>query len=179
MKKILNREDCFLFGHIRKSQGIHGAVKIVRENDLPIELDDLKFFHLDLSDGLIPFQLEAIDELSGISLMVKFVDILKMEDTKEFQNIPVYLPLSMLPADAVPNAEEAWLGFEVKDKSLGLVGKVIGFIHFNEQSLLKLASIREGKEILIPMVEEIILSVNMQKKLITVELPEGLADLND
>jgi len=170
MKKILNREDCFLFGHIRKSQGIHGAVKIVRENDLPIELDDLKFFHLDLSDGLIPFQLEAIDELSGISLM---------EDTKEFQNIPVYLPLSMLPADAVPNAEEAWLGFEVKDKSLGLVGKVIGFIHFNEQSLLKLASIREGKEILIPMVEEIILSVNMQKKLITVELPEGLADLND
>ncbi|MEI6574554.1 MAG: hypothetical protein WCO63_00075 [Bacteroidota bacterium] len=177
MNKILNREDCFLYGHIRKALGFHGAVKIVLENDLPLQQDDIDFFFLDLEDGLIPFHVEELTGLSGLSLEVKFTDVLNIASTGGLLNIPVYLPKSFRSTEAEDeNEEDAWLGFQVKDKTLGLLGILNGFVHFREQSLLKVT--KDKNEILIPLVPEIIKKVDMQKKTILVDLPEGLVDLN-
>ena len=176
MKKVLNREDCFLLGHIRKAQGIHGAVKIQQSADHDLAFDALQFLFLDLPDGLIPFHIDTLHELSGLALEVKFTDIPDVEATRKLQNAAVYLPLALMPEAAAPSAEDAWLGFAMSDKLLGEVGKVSGFIHFNEQSLIRVD--KDGQEMLIPLVPEIILNVNMKKRLISVDLPEGLAELN-
>lgn len=178
MNKILNREDCFLYGHIRKALGFKGAVKVVREDDKALKQEDITFFFLGLEDGLVPFHVEECHETGGLSLEVKFTDVNSVEATVHLLNIPVYLSLDYLADAKAPSNldEEAFIGLKVKDEKLGLLGVVSDIVHFSHQSLLRIT--REGKEILVPVVPEIILDVDFKKKTIRVELPEGLVELN-
>jgi 16S rRNA processing protein RimM len=58
-----------------------------------------------------------------------------------------------------------------------LLGEVTNIIENPGQILLILKS-PEGKEILIPFHEDFIVSINKKKKLIEMDLPEGLTEIN-
>jgi 16S rRNA processing protein RimM len=67
------------------------------------------------------------------------------------------------------------MGFEVRDQQLGVVGKVHGFSSNGEQDLLVLK--HNGKEVLIPLIEEFVIEIDFDRGLIEMDLPEGLLDL--
>jgi len=67
------------------------------------------------------------------------------------------------------------IGSEVFLKSGGLVGVVDEIVKLPGQDLLSVN--KDGKEVLIPMVKQIIVSIDIKTKRIVVDPPEGLLDV--
>jgi 16S rRNA processing protein RimM len=67
------------------------------------------------------------------------------------------------------------MGYRVVDRTKGLLGTVSGLEEYPMQTLFRIR--REEKEILIPVHEDLILSIDPEKKEIVMELPEGIEEL--
>ena len=67
------------------------------------------------------------------------------------------------------------IGYEVEDQNKGTIGTVVGVVDLKSNPLL-IVDFNE-KEILIPLVEELIVHVDRDSKRIKVNTPEGLIDL--
>ena len=96
-----------------------------------------------------------------------------------FTNVEVYFPLKY-----VDGLEEGMLlynylvGFEIDDIHHGKLGKILDVDPSTINTLFIIE--RQGAEnLLIPAHEEFILGIDQEKRLITVELPEGLLNLEN
>ena len=88
----------------------------------------------------------------------------------------LYLPLSMLPKlEGTQFYYHEVIGFDVLDTRLGNIGKITAINDSGAQPLLK--SIKNGTEILIPLIDDFIIALDRANKTITLETPEGLVDL--
>jgi 16S rRNA processing protein RimM len=66
--------------------------------------------------------------------------------------------------------------YNVVDKTAGELGQITDLIESTEQALLQVD--HNGDEILIPFVEDFIVKIDKRKKILYLNLPEGLIDLN-
>ena len=85
----------------------------------------------------------------------------------------IYLPIDLLPEDESHTSSH--LGFLVIDESHGTVGKVIG-IQENKTQSLYIIQFHE-KEILVLIVDQIIKTIDKEKREIHIQTPSGLLDL--
>jgi 16S rRNA processing protein RimM len=69
------------------------------------------------------------------------------------------------------------IGCSVVDRSGTAIGRVTDFIFVNENDLLVVES--DGKEILIPFVQGICVGIDLRKKEIIIDPPEGLLEINE
>ncbi|MCX6271453.1 MAG: ribosome maturation factor RimM [Bacteroidetes bacterium] len=175
--KVIDRDSCFLAGQVTKCSGYQGEVVIVTRGNFPVEYTELKYVFIEIDDDLIPFFIEEIDYQGKAGLRVKFLDVPDLERAKRLVNCPVFLPNEVTSGPLKDNPlAETVTGFEVTDINLGPVGVVDHILENTNQDLLVVKS--PDGEILIPIVAEIILKIDKKKKRITVDLPEGLVNLN-
>ena len=89
----------------------------------------------------------------------------------------VYLPLDQLPKlDDDQFYFHEIIGFKVIDSVQGPIGIITGVNDASSQVLLEVE--HNDKQILIPLVDELIQQLDKQKKQIYLSIPEGLLDLN-
>jgi 16S rRNA processing protein RimM len=166
-------ENCFKLGYISKTHGLKGEVTAVIEVENILE--DATSLFLDLRGTLVPYFIEKISGTAG-KPFIKFEGIQSLEQASSLKGCSIYMLKS---ARAKLKRGEFYddeiIGFEVKDKNLGLLGEVK---EIQSQGVNKLLSIiQKGKEMLIPIQGPFITSINKSKKIILVELPEGFLDI--
>lgn len=71
------------------------------------------------------------------------------------------------------------LGFELHDKSLGLVGRVSEFSSNGQQDLLVLDTKVNLQSVEIPFIKEFVIEVDYKTKKIMTDLPKGLVQINE
>lgn len=166
--------DCYQLGEVIKTHGLKGEVSIHLDVDYPEEYQELESVFLLQNGKLVPFFIDTL-QIHGKKALAKFEDIDSIEMASELVKAEIYLPLSFLPT--LPDDGYYFhdlVGCEVKegDQSLGVVKEIID-LSGNELLFVE----QEGKELLIPMKEEIMLNVDIKSKTIEVNLPDGLLDL--
>jgi 16S rRNA processing protein RimM len=89
----------------------------------------------------------------------------------------VYIAEDDLPA-LKPNQlyQDKIIGYLTIDQNECELGQVIDLMISKEQTLLKVD--HNGDEVLIPFVEEFIIKIDKRKKILYLDLPDGLIDLN-
>lgn len=171
----MNLDSCFELGQIIKAHGLKGEIVANFSTDHPEQYSKLESVFLEINQKLVPFFIEKIN-LSTNKIIIKFEDIDTIEDTKSLLKKTLYLPLENLPE---PDEDELYyqhiIGFTVKDKNLGELGTVKDILERAGQDLLIMEY--EEKEILIPVDPTIILKTDNKKKILSVDLPEGLLEL--
>jgi 16S rRNA processing protein RimM len=170
----MRKDDCYQLGAVIKTHGLHGEVSILLDVDFPEDYQNLESVFLLQSGKLVPFFIDTIQINKGKAI-VKFEDINSIEDASILVKAELYLPITSLPT--LPEGKYYFhdlTGCEVleDDKLIGIAKEVIDL---NSNQLLSVDS--DGKEVLIPMMDEILLSVDTASKKIIVKLPEGLLDL--
>ena len=168
-------DDCFQLGHVTKPHGLKGEVSIYLDTDYPDSYSELESVFVHQQNNLIPFFIEHID-IRGDRAIIKFEGVDTEAQAAELRNLPVYLPIDMLP----PRKGKDFyfheiIGFEVVDKSAGTIGKVQSIYSSGPQDLLSV--VHDTKEILIPIHDDIISTVDRDQQRIIVDLPEGLLEL--
>ena len=86
----------------------------------------------------------------------------------------VYVPAEIL-GEAKTDSPLLWIGFNVVDTEKGSLGELVDITQTGHQWIGTI--IYDGKEVLLPMVEPLLLEVNLRNKYLRMNLPEGLLDL--
>jgi 16S rRNA processing protein RimM len=91
-------------------------------------------------------------------------------------NLQAFLPLDELPE--LENDQFYYheiIDYQVVDKNLGELGKVLTVHSMQAQDLMVMEY--KGKEVLIPVISEIVLNADKEAKILNVNLPEGLLEV--
>lgn len=172
-------DDCYQLGYIVKKHGLKGELNIFLDVDAPDDYKDLESVFVEINTNLVPFFIEHI-QIKQQKAIVRFEDVDTIERAEELIGCGLYLPLTTLPQlDGNDFYFHEIIGFTLEDRQSGKSGVVTGVNSSSHQDLL--VTEFEGKEVLIPIQDELIESLDREKKLLTMTLPNGLLDiyLND
>jgi len=172
----MQKEDCFYLGKIVKKYSFKGELLVKLDTDDPIIYTKMESVFIDKNKNLIPFFIERSSLHKSTLLRVKFEDIDSEEDAEKLLKSEIYLPLEFLP-QLTGNKfyYHEIFGFEAEDLSFGLIGIIKGVNDSTNQAILEID--RNGSEILIPLIDDFIKSVDREQKKIILEVPEGLIDI--
>ncbi len=171
----MDTSNYYYLGYIVKPIGNKGMLRVQLETDNPQYYNNLKEILVEIHDQLIPYPVKSI-HTSDSNTKVEFKNIDSPELAKLLQGCTLYLPLSHLPKlKGNQFYYHEVIGFEVSDKNHGHIGKVQTVIDQTSQAILQIDL--NGKEILIPVTDEIIKKVDRKKKQLEIDSPEGLIDI--
>ena len=172
----MQKEDCFYLGKIVKKYSFKGELLVKLDTDNPSIYTKMESVFIDKNKSLIPFFIERSSLHKSTLLRVKFEDIDSEEDADKLLKSELYLPLEFLP-QLTGNKfyYHEIFGFEAEDLSFGLIGIIKGVNDSTNQAILEID--RNGSEILIPLIDDFIKSVDREQKKIILEVPEGLIDI--
>jgi 16S rRNA processing protein RimM len=173
--KKMTKDNCFELGKITKTHGLKGEVVLWLDVDFPEDYEDLESLFLEVKGELVPFFMKSYRP-SGNRAIVQFEDIDTFEKAEELVNLQAYLSIEELPEleDDQFYYHEI-IGFKVIDKNLGALGTVQTVHSMQAQDLLVMDY--KSKEVLIPVISEIVLDANKEAKILNVNLPEGLLEV--
>lgn len=169
----MNLQNCFRIGQIVKAHGIKGEVVLEMDEDHAEEFSELESVFVEINQKLVPFFIEEI-QAHGKRAIIKFEEIESVEETRLLLKKQIFISSDQLPEEA-DFYHDAILGFLVKDKTKGEIGLVIEYIERPAQDLLLVDY--HGKEVYIPVDPSIVIKADRKKKILLVDLPDGLLDL--
>jgi 16S rRNA processing protein RimM len=173
----MRKEDCYYLGKIVRKHSYKGELVVKLDTDEPELYNDLESVFVLLNGDLIPFFIENCLLQKGDQLRVQFEDVRSEEAANTLLGAELYLPLEFLP-ELTGNKFyfHEVIGFLVEDSNFGLIGTIRAINDSTAQPVLMVES-ADGKQLLIPLVDEFIVKVDRENCKMVVNTPEGLIDL--
>lgn len=174
---MIKKEDVYKIGIFNKPHGIHGELSFTFTDDI-FDRVDCDYLICRLDGIFVPFFIEEYRFRSDSTALVKLEGIDSAEHARLFTNVEVFFPVKFV--DEPEAGELSWdffIGFRIEDVNHGDLGEVADV---DTSTVNTLFVVEQGdEELLIPAQEDFILGIDQEKKVITVELPEGLLSIDD
>jgi 16S rRNA processing protein RimM len=172
----LKKADLVSIGRVLRSQGNQGKLKLkLRERALPSFSPSRVY--LDIKGVFEEYEVEAFErDRNSHFLKLNGVDSLSRAD--ELAGLEVFVKESELPP-----LDDGWLyqchviGSRVIKQDGSDVGTVKGILPAQGENLLVVD--HEGKDIYIPLTPSICVKVDLEKREVWIDPPDGLLELNE
>lgn len=163
-------------GQLTKTSGFEGAVLVRLEKNFIDNVPEMESVFVEIDGRPVPFLLEWSEYQGAGTLKLKFDGYDTLRKVDEFKGSRVFLTRGdgEEPAENEPGILS---GYSVLNQEEMTVGTVKDVIVNPGQMLLSIES-ASGSELLIPLHEDLILKIDKRKKIITMDLPEGLMEIN-
>jgi len=172
----MQKEECFYLGKIVSKYSFKGEVLVKIDTDDPEIYENMESVFVSLGNNLVPFFLDKCRLHKSTLLRIDFEEVKTESDADRIMGSKLYLPLAMLPKLSGNKFYfHEIIDYKVIDAMHGDIGVITGVNDTTSQALFEIE--KEGKEILIPITDEIINKVDREDKTIHVSTPEGLVDL--
>jgi len=172
----MNIGDFFVLGKVVKTSGYKGSLVFFFDVDDPASYQDLEAVFVEIGGELIPFAIQSLQPKTGNTFFATLEDVSGEEAASALVGHDLLLPLSFLPKLTGNQFYfHEIIGFRVTDANKGDIGVIESVMDQGRQAIF---SIRfKGKEILVPVSDEIIQNVNRKEKRIYLDTPAGLIDI--
>ena len=171
----MTKNECFNLGYISKTVGNKGELLLIMDVDDIKRYKKLESVFVEINNQLVPFFITAI-ELRGNGAKVSFEGIETTQRAEELTRTSLYLPLSFLPPlKGKKFYYHEILGFTAIDKNHGNIGTVENVLDYPNQALFQIK--KDTTEILIPVKDDFIVSIDRTSKTIELNAPEGLIEI--
>ena len=173
---MIKKEEVFKIGQFGKPHGIKGEIAWVTNSDVLDNSED-PYIICEIDGILVPFFIEEYRYKTDTVILVKLKNVDDEKAAREFSNREVFYSLDEVDEEDLVG-EMTWdsfIGYQVIDEVQGKIGEITDVDESTINVLLQID--REGEEVLLPAVEELILSADHENKRLIVSLPEGLLDL--
>ncbi|MGM9738063.1 MAG: ribosome maturation factor RimM [Candidatus Cryptobacteroides sp.] len=157
---------------ILKSNGTEGEVLMGFRGILPEDIDTEGpvFIYI---DGLpVPFFIESFSLRGNGRALVRLVDIHNLQDAEELVGKDVFLDASEYEDEAEDSGLEGLEGWTVIDQDGKKAGTVSGYEDIPGNPCLYIDT--ENGQAMIPLNEDLILSVENESRIIRMSIPDGL-----
>ncbi len=162
-------------GQIFKPHGLKGELSFALSN-CTLNADN-NFFIFLMIDGIpVPFFVASARMKSGGAGLMMLDGVDTEEHARELSGLDIYLhPNQMVDTNEDEMAVEMLVGYTLTEELAGVIGVISSIDTTTENTLFVIET--DDDEILIPVVEDYILSIDQEKKIIEMSLPEGLLAL--
>jgi len=172
----MQKKDCFFVGKIVTKYSFKGELLVKLDTDEPELFLEMESVFVEQHKNLIPFFIEKSSLHKSELLRVKFEEVDTEADADALIGAELYLPLNFLPKLTGNRFYyHEIIGFSVNDTHFGEVGMITGVNDSTAQPLFEID--HNGKQVLIPINDEIIQKVDRTSKTIFLSAPEGLIEL--
>ena len=166
-------EEYLELGQIVNSYGIKGFLKVVPYTDDNTRFNDLETIYIEKLNKLQEYVIEEVKYSKNLVLL-KLKGIDTIEQAEKFRNC--YLKINR--KDAIELEEDTYflvdlIGIEVFTESGESLGNIIDVFPTGSNDVYVVKD-KEGKEILLPAIQDVIKNVDIKNKKITVKLLKGL-----
>ncbi len=169
------KKSCLIpVGRVVKPHGVRGAVKIFPYGDTLGQFSAGDTLIFVTSDGA------AEREITLVSLGGRkqgyigiFEELKDLDQAREMAGKELFVPEDRLPA--LPDGEYyhyQLIGLRVETRKGEDLGAIRSILETGSNDVYVVE--KEGKEILVPAIEDVIVEVDLEVKKMTVDLPEGL-----
>lgn len=170
------KANCSLIGYISKSHGINGQLMIRTNGDYADEIEPGEPLFVEMDEILVPFFIEEAEVFPDRAIL-KMEFISNPMEVKKYTGKNVYMEKSpgLDEGNQYGDSGGFYIGYSIQDKTSGITGIIKEFIDNPLNPLFMVAN--ESSEFLLPIHQDFILEVDDKKKLMILQLPEGLADI--
>lgn len=182
---MLHKDDFEQIGTLGKPHGLQGEISSRLTVDLSVLVEDTDeplFLMFEENGLLIPFRLESWRTKAGDIDLLKFADIDDCKDVEGYIGRTVWLDkeyLSVGEEEVIDLFDFAhYVGYTVRsadtEEYIGVITAV------DETTINTLLSVsREGSdgELILPIAEELLVSVQPENKSLRLHIPDGLLDI--
>jgi len=166
-------------GQLKKAHGVKGELKFYIRDKYIEDIENIEVFFLKVKGNLTPYFLEYLRFTNAP--IIKFEDINSKEEASEIASLELFARQSDLISDEqrkkpVDDLQFSYLeGFTILDHEIGSVGTIEEVVEFPQQEMAVL--VYDQREVLIPLNDALIETIDKEKKEVLMALPEGLLDL--
>ena len=170
---MITRDELIAIGHYNKPHGVAGELSATVDVDLEVVSD---------IDGIfVPFFVNAIRPKSGDTVLLTIDGIENEKEAARLVNRDIYAlkrdyQQESIDADADGYPLDFFIGFELRDSDGSRVGEITDVDEQTENAIFVVD--RDGSEIMVPATDDLIVEFDVDNKLMVMDLPEGLLDLN-
>ena len=167
--------DLFRVGVIANTHGIRGEVKVYPTTDNLNRFDDLKDVILDTGREHINLKVEGVRYFKNMAIL-KFKGIDNINDIEKYKG----KDLLVTRENAVPLEENEYyiadlIDMEVYNEDGSRLG-ILNDVMQTGANDVYVINLENGRELLLPNIDQCILEVNIEEKKMTVHVLEGLMD---
>ena len=168
--------DLLEVGKIINTHGLKGEVKVAAWTDTPDVFEDLDAVYLKKRTEHVKLTIKNVKYQKN-NLIVKFAEYNDINDVEVLKNSVLYAERSALGElpDGVYYIADL-IGMTVKKENGEVIGKIKDVIQTGANDVYVVAREKQ-KDMLIPVIDEVVLSVDTEICEVTVSLMEGLEDL--
>jgi 16S rRNA processing protein RimM len=174
---MIKKEEVIKIGRILKPHGIHGELAFEFDMDVFDEGDPTCVI-LEFDGILVPFFIKSYRLKNHENGLLLLENIDTEEDAKELIKADMYILRSELSADTLSDIAESpdyFVGYTILDGDK-TIGKIVSVDYSTENVLWNVVS-ENNEELLIPVSEEFITTIDDDNFVLHLQLPEGLLEL--
>lgn len=159
-------------GKLGKPHGLKGEVRILADKEAFLDFLEEGQFILVRS---LPYRILSLRDIGGLVLTLEGLE--SRSAIEAFRGQDVFLRFSEdLAQVAAAEDRNEWIGFHIRDTTSGRqVGPILDVIESAAQWTAVLE--HEGKEVYIPLHEDLVVDLDPETQLLTMALPQGLFEL--
>lgn len=177
---MITRDELIAIGHYNKPHGVAGELSATVDVEVEV-LRGLSCLVSDIDGIFVPFFVNAIRPKSGDTVLLTIDGIENEKEAARLVNRDIYAlkrdyRQESIDADADGYPLDFFIGFELRDNDGSRVGEITDVDEQTENAIFVVD--RNGSEIMVPATDDLIVEFDVDNKLMVMDLPEGLLDLN-
>lgn len=171
--------DLVEVGSFTKPHGLRGEMSAIFDSEEAIgAVEDARHLFVGLDGLMVPFTILSYRSKGTETLLLTLKGIDTQDFAAKLTNKPVYLEASLLPETAGEDGSfylEDLVGFTIFTED-GPVGEITGYDDSTDNLLFEVRA-KNGSEVLVPAVGDMITEIDEDARTVTMDLPGGLFSL--
>lgn len=174
--ETIPKSECCQVGYFQKPHGVKGELVIIFQEKYYESLEETSWIFVDIDGMLVPFRIasEGTRMRSDRSAILALDWVVNQEYAKRLTGKQVYL----LNKDIIGEKDEfttgELAGFQLSGRQEGFIGMIRDVNDYSGNVVLTVES--QGRELLVPFNEDLVVTISHAKKEIILDLPPGLLD---
>lgn len=178
---MIKREELIEIGHYNKPHGIAGEISATVDVDVEV-LQDLSCLISDIDGIYVPFFVNACRPKSHETVLLTIDGITTEQEASRLVNRDIFalkreFAQESEDADADGYPLDYFIGFELQDSNGTVVGPIVDVDEQTENAIFIVS--RGDGEVMVPASDDLIVEFDLDKKVMVMNLPQGLLELND
>lgn len=177
---MITRDELIAIGHYNKPHGVAGEISATLDVEWDL-LRELSCLVSDIDGIYVPFFVNAIRPKSGDTVLLTIDGVGNEKDVARMVNRDIYAlkreyRQESIDADADGYPLDFFIGFELRDSDGSRVGEITDVDEQTENAIFIID--RDGTDLMVPATDDLIVEFDVDNKVMVMDLPEGLLDLN-
>jgi len=178
---MITREELILIGHYNKPHGVAGEISATVDVDAGV-LQELSCLVSEIDGIYVPFFVNACRVKTVDTMLITIDGIDSEHEAARLVNHDIYAlkrdySQASDEADADGYPLDYFIGYELRDADGRSVGQIIDVDEQTENALFIVN--RDDQELMVPASDDLIVEFDTDNKVMVMDLPQGLIDLND